>query len=483
MLLEGKKLLITGVLTDDSIAFAVAKVALEQGAELLLTNVGKGVRLTEKVARKLPSTPDVMQMDVNNPDDIAAVASAVMDRWGRLDGVLHSIGFAPQDALGGNFLNTPWESVAMAFQTSAYSLKALSVGMLEPLKVAGADGGASVLSLTFDARFAWPIYDWMGVAKSGARVDHPLPGARPRPAQHPRQHRLRRTDPLHGRQEHPRLRRHQRHLGRARPAGVVDDRCDAGGRDVRLPALADGVDDDRRDDPRRRRLPRAGDGLQAPRMTELRTAAQHFDEWAPRYDAQIREMVPRYEEIHDTIVALLTLRPPRRILDLGAGTGYTMHRILEAVPGATATGLDVSPEMLQRAGERLTAHGERAELRRSDIAEPEIIGAYDAIVSILAVHHLFPDQKRHLFSRIWEHIEPGGVFVLADYFRPAMDRLSELYDLPDEPDAHEVEHDHPDTAAEHLAWLTAAGFAAVDLVWKYDDVGVIVAWRAERPDR
>jgi enoyl-[acyl-carrier protein] reductase I len=167
VLLEGKKLLITGVLTDDSIAFAVAKVALEQGAELLLTNVGKGVRLTEKVARKLPSTPDVMQMDVNNPDDIAMVASAVMDRWGRLDGVLHSIGFAPQDALGGNFLNTPWESVAMAFQTSAYSLKALSVGMLEPLRVAGADGGASVLSLTFDARFAWPIYDWMGVAKSG----------------------------------------------------------------------------------------------------------------------------------------------------------------------------------------------------------------------------------------------------------------------------------------------------------------------------
>jgi enoyl-[acyl-carrier protein] reductase I len=167
VLLEGKKLLITGVLTDDSIAFAVAKVALEQGAELLLTNVGKGVRLTEKVARKLPSTPDVMQMDVNNPDDIAAVASAVTDRWGRLDGLLHSIGFAPQDALGGNFLTTPWESVAIAFQTSAYSLKALSVGMLEPLKVAGADGGASVLSLTFDARFAWPIYDWMGVAKSG----------------------------------------------------------------------------------------------------------------------------------------------------------------------------------------------------------------------------------------------------------------------------------------------------------------------------
>ncbi len=167
MLLDGKKLLITGVLTDDSIAFAVAKVAQEQGAEVLLTNVGRGVRLTEKVARKLPSTPDVLQMDVNNPDDIDAVASEVMSRWGRLDGVLHSIGFAPQDALGGNFLTAPWESVSIAFQTSAYSLKALSVGLLEPMKVAGADAGASVVSLTFDGRLAWPIYDWMGVAKAG----------------------------------------------------------------------------------------------------------------------------------------------------------------------------------------------------------------------------------------------------------------------------------------------------------------------------
>jgi enoyl-[acyl-carrier protein] reductase I len=165
--LEGKKLLITGVLTDDSIAYAVAKVAQENGAELLLTNVGKGVRLTERVARKLPATPEVLQMDVNNPDDIAALSGAVMEKWGRLDGVLHSIGFAPQDALGGNFIHTPWESVAMAFQTSAYSLKGLSAGLLEPLKVAGADGGASVVSLTFDARFAWPIYDWMGVAKAG----------------------------------------------------------------------------------------------------------------------------------------------------------------------------------------------------------------------------------------------------------------------------------------------------------------------------
>jgi tRNA (cmo5U34)-methyltransferase len=215
-------------------------------------------------------------------------------------------------------------------------------------------------------------------------------------------------------------------------------------------------------------------------MRDPRGVGRHFDEWAPRYDAQIREMVPRYEEIHETLLALLALRPPQRFLDLGSGTGYTLRRVLEAFPAATAVGLDVSREMLDRARQRVAGLEERVQLRTSDIATPEIVGSYDAIVSILAVHHLHPDEKRHLFSRIWEHIEPGGVFLLADYFRPAMDRLSELYSLPDAPDAHEVEHDHPDTTAEHLGWLTAAGFAAVDVVWKYDDVGVLVAWRAER---
>jgi len=212
----------------------------------------------------------------------------------------------------------------------------------------------------------------------------------------------------------------------------------------------------------------------------MRSVGDHFDEWAPRYDAQIREMVPHYEEIHATLVALLALRSPRRVLDLGAGTGYTLRRVLEAFPAVTAIGVDVSGEMLDRARQRLAGLDDRIELRSGDIAAPQIDGSFDAIISILAVHHLHADEKRHLFSRIWEHIEPGGLFLLADYFRPAMDRLSELYRLPAEPDPHEVEHDHPDTAAEHLTWLTAAGFAAVDVVWKYDDVGVLVAWRAER---
>ena len=164
MLLDGKKLLITGVLTDDSIAFSIAKVAQQAGAEVLLTGVGRGMSLTQRVARRLPSTPDVLDMDVNSPEQIDAARAELMRRWGKVDGVVHAIGFMPADGLGGNFLNTPWESVAFGFQTSAYSLKALSAGLLEPMKAAGR---ASVVSLTFDGRFAWPIYDWMGVAKAG----------------------------------------------------------------------------------------------------------------------------------------------------------------------------------------------------------------------------------------------------------------------------------------------------------------------------
>ena len=164
MLLDGKKLLITGVLTDDSIAFSVAKVAQEAGAEVVLTGVGRGMSLTQRVAKRLPTTPDVLELDVNNDEHLAAVSADLTRRWGKVDGVVHAIGFMPSDALGGNFLNTPWESVAFGFQTSAFSLKALSVGLLEPMKAAG---GASVVTLTFDGRMAWPIYDWMGVAKAG----------------------------------------------------------------------------------------------------------------------------------------------------------------------------------------------------------------------------------------------------------------------------------------------------------------------------
>ncbi len=162
MLLEGKKLLVTGVLTRESIAYSAAHALQEQGAEIVLTSFGRAMSLTEKSARRLPNAVDVLEMDANDTSHIRAVADDLSGRWGRLDGFLHAIAFAPQDALGGNFLNTEWESVAVAIQTSAFTLKAIAAGLLPLMK----DHGGAIVSLDFDARVAWPIYDWMGVAKA-----------------------------------------------------------------------------------------------------------------------------------------------------------------------------------------------------------------------------------------------------------------------------------------------------------------------------
>jgi enoyl-[acyl-carrier protein] reductase I len=163
MLLDGKKLLITGVLTRESIAFATAEAAQRQGAEVVLTSFGRALGLTEKIARRLPEPCDVLELDATNTEHVRLVADELARRWGRLDGFLHAIAFAPQDALGGNFLHTPWESVATAVQVSAFSLKTIAEGMLPLMR----DRGGAIVSLDFDARFAWPVYDWMGVAKAG----------------------------------------------------------------------------------------------------------------------------------------------------------------------------------------------------------------------------------------------------------------------------------------------------------------------------
>ena len=162
MLMEGRRLLITGVLTPQSIAFAVARRAQEEGAEVVLTGFGRGMSITERSARRLPSPPDVLEMDATEPQQVEAVAEEVGSRWGRLDGLLHAIAFAPEDALGGRFLGTPWESAATAIHASAFSLKELAVALREPLRQAR----GSVVSLDFDATVAWPAYDWMGVAKA-----------------------------------------------------------------------------------------------------------------------------------------------------------------------------------------------------------------------------------------------------------------------------------------------------------------------------
>jgi enoyl ACP reductase len=160
-ILQGKRILVTGVLTDASIAFHIARLAQEEGATVVLSSYGRVHRLTERIAGRLPQPAPVIQLDVTNEEDLAALPGRVREHVDGLDGVVHSIGFAPETALGGNFLNTAWGDVAVALQVSAFSLKSLTMAARPLFK-----GGGSVVGLDFDAQVAWPKYDWMGVAKA-----------------------------------------------------------------------------------------------------------------------------------------------------------------------------------------------------------------------------------------------------------------------------------------------------------------------------
>jgi enoyl-[acyl-carrier protein] reductase I len=159
MLLAGKRVLVTGILNDASMAFSAAKCAQEHGAELVLTSFGRAMSLTQRAARRLPTEPPIVELDVTDEGNLESLAERV---GGRLDGVVHAIGFAPESCLGGGFLTAPWDDVAVALHVSAYSLKALAVACRPML-----DRGSSIVGLDFDnSRNAWPVYDWMGVAKA-----------------------------------------------------------------------------------------------------------------------------------------------------------------------------------------------------------------------------------------------------------------------------------------------------------------------------
>ncbi len=160
-LLDGKKIVITGVLTDASLAFGVAELALREGAEIVLTGAGRALKLTQRTARKLGDGIDVFELDVTVPEHGVAVREALAEKWGHVDGVVHSIGFAPEVCLGDDFLAAQWEDVAVAMHISAYSLKALADAFL-PLM----SEGGSFVGFDFDNQQAWPAYNWMGVAKS-----------------------------------------------------------------------------------------------------------------------------------------------------------------------------------------------------------------------------------------------------------------------------------------------------------------------------
>ena len=161
-LLKGKRLLITGVLTDRSIAFAVARLAAEQGATVVLSSFGRGASITARIAKRLPGSPPVVELDVTSEEHLAALPAALGEHVDGLDGVVHAIGFAPPSCLGGGMLETPWEDVAVALQVSTWSYAALARACLPMMPP-----GSSYVGLDFDATVAWPAYDWMGVAKAG----------------------------------------------------------------------------------------------------------------------------------------------------------------------------------------------------------------------------------------------------------------------------------------------------------------------------
>ncbi len=160
-ILDGKRILVTGVLTDSSIAFHVARVAQQEGARIVVTGFGR-MSLVERITRRLPEPPPVLELDATSTEHLESLAERVTAHLDGLDGVVHAIGFAPQSAMGGNFLHTQWPDVATALHVSTYSLKALAMAAL-PLM----GGGGSIVGLDFDASRAWPAYDWMGVAKAG----------------------------------------------------------------------------------------------------------------------------------------------------------------------------------------------------------------------------------------------------------------------------------------------------------------------------
>jgi enoyl-[acyl-carrier protein] reductase I len=162
VILAGKRILVTGVVNRRSIAFAIAEQAQAEGAEVLLTGFGRIRRMTERAATRLDPVPKVLELDVDDDADLLALREELGRRWGRVDGAVHAIAFAPADALGGNFLATPRASAATAFETSAYSFK----GLAEALAPLMAEGGGSLVGLDFDATVAWPSYDWMGVSKA-----------------------------------------------------------------------------------------------------------------------------------------------------------------------------------------------------------------------------------------------------------------------------------------------------------------------------
>ena len=259
-ILDGKRILVAGVTMDSSIGFAAAKYAQEQGATVLISNFGRALGITRRIAKRLPTEPPVLELDVTDDEHLAGLADAVREHVDGLDGVVHSIAYGnPETLLGGKFLTGPWPDVAQAVQVSAYSLMSLTQAC-RPLM----SSGGSVVGLTFDATVAWPAYDWMGVSKAALESTSRYLARNIGAGRHPGQPGLRRPAAHAGRQGDPGVQRPRGHVERPGAARLGQRRPRADRQGDLCAAVGPVPGDDRRDHPRRRRLPRDG------RLTEFR---------------------------------------------------------------------------------------------------------------------------------------------------------------------------------------------------------------------
>ena len=249
-ILDGKRILVTGVLTESSIAFHVARIAQQEGATLVLTGFGR-LTLVERIAKRLPEPPPVLELDVTDAAQLESLAGRVAEHVDGLDGVVHGVAFAPATALGGNFLATEWPDVATAVHVSAYSLKSLAMAAL-PLM----GPGGAIVGMDFDASRAWPGYDWMGVAKAGLESCARYLARDLGPEGHPGQPGVVRAAEDHGRAQYPGLRELRRDVGRPSAARLGSVRSGTVRPGLRGPAVGLVPGHLRRDPARRRRCAR-----------------------------------------------------------------------------------------------------------------------------------------------------------------------------------------------------------------------------------
>jgi tRNA (cmo5U34)-methyltransferase len=217
-------------------------------------------------------------------------------------------------------------------------------------------------------------------------------------------------------------------------------------------------------------------------MTTGLTPEEFYDGLSPEYDAAILRCVPRYKEM---LWAILRYIPddlaPKRVLDLGVGSGNLSEVILERYPEAKVTGLDISKEMLAVARKRLPT--DRLEPVQRDFRDLGFEdGAFDLVVSSISIHHIDDEAKQALFRDIHRVLRPGGVIAYSDQFRGATPETyakhiarwrEESFALGATEEewttwmTHQDDHDFHTPLADQMAWLADAGFTDLDCPWRF----------------